>query len=143
MRVPKDSVVLIQHSSLREHEEIKKNNLKLRIKKMKKKGFYKPIIVDSTSKVILDGHHKWNAARILGLYLVPVILVDYINDESITVSVWDDCTKEIMTKKEVIEMGISENLFSPKTSKHYFSFPIHKIAIPLETLQNGGPSSRT
>ena len=130
-------VILAEHKVLKEHEEIIENNLNIRIKKIKKRGFYKPIIADNQTNVILDGHHKWNAAKQFGLSKVPTIFVDYFNDSGVQVDVWPECGKDSITKEEVIEMGLSKNVFPPKTSKHSFDFEIPSLSIPLEKLRDG------
>ena len=127
-------IILVDTSSLLGHEEVIESNLNSRLVKLKSKGFYKPIIVDSSSLVILDGHHKWTAAKEIGLSRVPVVIVDYLDDESISVDVWPDSGRSSIKKHEVIEMGLSEGLFPPKTSKHTFGFNIPSIRIPLEEL---------
>ncbi|OUV68935.1 MAG: hypothetical protein CBC89_01885 [Euryarchaeota archaeon TMED129] len=131
------AVILVEHKVLKEHEEIIENNLNIRIKKIKKRGFYKPIIADNQTNVILDGHHKWNAAKQFGLSKVPTIFVDYFNDSGVQVDVWPECGKDSITKEEVIEMGLSKNVFPPKTSKHSFDFEIPSLSIPLEKLRDG------
>jgi len=131
-----DGVILIEIGSLRDHEEVIPDNLEKRTSKLLEKGFYKPIIVDRGSLVILDGHHKWTAARLLGLERVPVMMVDYLLDESVIVGVWPDCGRESITKDEVLEMGFSEGVFPPKTSRHVFPFNIPEIRIPLEDLRD-------
>ena len=130
-------VILAELKALKEHEEIIENNLNIRIKKIKKRGFYKPIIADNQTNVILDGHHKWNAAKEFGLSKVPTIFVDYFNDSGVQVDVWPECGKDSITKEEVIEMGLSKNVFPPKTSKHSFDFEIPSLSIPLEKLRDG------
>ena len=130
-------VILAELKALKEHEEIIENNLNIRIKKIKKRGFYKPIIADVQTNVILDGHHKWNAAKEFGLSKVPTIFVDYFNDSGVQVDVWPECGKDSITKEEVIEMGLSKNVFPPKTSKHSFDFEIPSLSIPLEKLRDG------
>ena len=130
-----DGVILIEIGSLRGHEEVISDNLERRSSKLLDRGFYKPIIVDRDSLVILDGHHKWTAARLLGLDRVPVIMVDYLLDESVNVDVWPGCGRESITKDEVLEMGLSEGVFPPKTSRHMFPFRIPTIRIPLEELK--------
>ena len=130
-----EGVRLIEIGSLRGHEEIIPENLEKRASKLLEKGFYKPIIVDRDSLVILDGHHKWTAAGLLGLDIVPVVMVDYLIDESVEVGVWPDCGRESITKEEVLEMGISEDVYPPKTSRHMFPFRIPAIRIPLEELK--------
>ncbi len=130
-----DGVILIEIGSLRGHEEVIPDNLEKRSSKLLAMGFYKPIIVDRDSLVILDGHHKWTAARLLGLERVPVLMVDYLLDESVNVGVWPDCGRESITKHEVLEMGLSGGVFPPKTSRHMFPFRIPSIRIPLEELK--------
>ena len=129
-------IAMVERSSLRGHEEVIPSNLESRISKILDKGFYKPIIVDEASLVILDGHHKWTAARILQLDRVPVIKVQYISDDSILVDVWPECEKEAITKEEVLKMGMSDGGFPPKTSRHSFSFSVPSIRIPLDELRD-------
>ena len=131
-----EGVVLVETVSLRGHEEVIPDNLETRTAKLLSKGFYKPIIVDRESMVILDGHHKWTAAKSLGLARVPVIMVDYLVDEGVLVDVWPDCGKESITKTEVLEMGVSGDVFPPKTSRHTLPFKIPSISIPLSDLEN-------
>jgi len=131
-----ERIDILDIGSLRGHEEVIPDNLERRTAKLLDKGFYKPIIVDKSSLVILDGHHKWTAAKSLGLARVPVILVDYLIDEGVLVDVWPDCGRESITKTEVLEMGVSGDVFPPKTSRHTLPFKMPSISIPLSDLQN-------
>ena len=48
------------------HEEVIPKNLNRMMRWLVKTGrFMQPILVDGDSKVILDGHHRWNAAKAL------------------------------------------------------------------------------
>ena len=127
---------MVETVSLRGHEEVIPDNLETRTSKMLRKGFYKPIIVDRVSMVILDGHHKWTAAGRLGLTRVPVIMVNYLDDEGILVDVWPNCGRDSITKAEVLGMGVSEEVFPPKTSRHTLPFEIPSISIPLGDLRD-------
>ena len=131
-----EDVVLVETVSLRGHEEVIPDNLETRTSKLLSKGFYKPIVVDRESMVILDGHHKWTAAKSLGLARIPVVMGDYLVDEGVLVDVWPDCGKESVTKTEVLEMGVSGDVFPPKTSRHTLPFKIPSIRIPLSELKN-------
>ena len=131
-----EEVVFIDIGSLKGHEEVIPDNLAKREKKLLSKGFYKPIIVDRSSMVILDGHHKWTAAGRLGLARVPVIMVDYLDDEGVLVEVWPNCGRDSITKTEVLEMGSSEDVFPPKTSRHPLPFEMPSISIPLGDLRD-------
>ena len=97
--------------SLLPHEEVIPSNLDARLNKLVSRGFYKPILVDSVTKVILDGHHKWKAAKLLGLSRVPAIRIDYLNSSEISVDVWPDCGISSITKRDVVDMGLSDSLY--------------------------------
>lgn len=72
------------------------------------------IIVDSINFVILDGHHRLNILNELGIEEEYVLLLNY-NSEFIIPHETNN-----ITKKEIIESGISGNLLPPKSSKHIF-----------------------
>ena len=130
-----DDVTLVSISWLKPHEEIKiKNRDKLLEMTKKWGGFTKPILVDHATGSILDGHHRHSVAICLGLNRVPSILVDYLNDESISVDVWPNCGVESITKQDVLDMCNSPSLYSPKTSKHTIAHDLPPIHVTLEEL---------
>ena len=77
-----------------------------------------PIIVEKRG-LILDGQHRFQVAKILGLERIPSIMVSY--DE---VKVWT-LRKEIkITKSNVIKKVKSGQVYPYKTVKHKFDFEI-------------------
>ncbi len=131
-----EDVALVSVSWLKPHEEIKEKNRDKLLEMTKKWGGYtKPIIVDVVTGAILDGHHRHSVAICLGLNRVPAILVDYLDDESISVDVWPGCGLDSITKQDVIDMSLSDDLFPPKTSKHTISNYLPPIHIELEILE--------
>ncbi len=128
-------IVLIKMSKLIPHEEIKQKKLSKLIDLVKKRGgFYEPILVDRETKILLDGHHRYNTALHLGLNLIPGIEVDYLEDESIQVEPWPGKEEMEITKQSVLSMAKSGNLFPPKTSKHSISTEYPKQFFSLEEL---------
>ena len=128
-------IVLIKMSKLIPHEEIKQKKLSKLIDLVKKRGgFYEPILVDRETKILLDGHHRYNTALHLGLNLIPGIEVDYLEDESIQVEPWPGKEEVEITKQSVLSMAKSGNLFPPKTSKHSISTEYPKQLFSLEEL---------
>lgn len=126
-------VSLIDLSKLKEHEKIDKNHL-VKIKHLiENSGVFKePIIVDKDNLVILDGHHRFNSCKQLGLTKIPCITVDYLYDQKIKVVTR---RKEFnVNKKTVIEMGLSKKVFPAKTTKHYIPYRVKKLKIPIEKL---------
>ena len=65
---------------------------------------------------------------------MPVILIDYLSDDQITVDTWPGSELESITKEDVIEMCLSDNLYPPKTSKHTISNHMPPIHVLLEVL---------
>ncbi len=130
-----EDVSLVLLEWLKPHEEIKiKNRDKLLEMTKKWGGFTKPLLVDSQTGAILDGHHRHSVAVCLGLKRVPAILIDYMLDDEITVDVWPGCGLESITKQEVIDMSLSADLYPPKTSKHTISNHMPPIHVLLEEL---------
>jgi len=96
------------------------------------------MLVDSITGAILDGHHRHSVAVSLELKRVPAILIDYLNDEEIKVDVWPGCGLDSITKQQVIDMSLSDNLFPPKTSKHTISNHMPPIHVLLDELEKEG-----
>jgi len=98
------------------------------------------IVADKNTNVILDGEHRLNVLRNLGCKRIPVVYVNY-NSPEIEVQPW---RSEMLTKKDVIEAGLSGKKFSPKTTKHmirngntlsHISAIEKRVDIPLELLK--------
>jgi len=125
-----DTIWLKAHEEVVSHERVE--SLSDAIKKW---GAYKlPLLVDARSGAILDGHHRYAVGRAMGLSKLPVVLVDYLDDDSITVDVWPECGLDCLTKAEVIEMSLSDRVFPPKTSRHDFVSALSPIDVPLKKL---------
>eukprot|EP00535_Pseudo-nitzschia_heimii_P005055 CAMPEP_0197191360 /NCGR_PEP_ID=MMETSP1423-20130617/23252_1 /TAXON_ID=476441 /ORGANISM="Pseudo-nitzschia heimii, Strain UNC1101" /LENGTH=872 /DNA_ID=CAMNT_0042643971 /DNA_START=95 /DNA_END=2713 /DNA_ORIENTATION=- len=102
-------------------------------------AYRKPLLVDRESGSILDGHHRYFAAQKLGLSKVPAALVDYLEDDSISVELWPgDHGVTSISKQDVIDMCLSADVFPPKTSRHTFANPLNPIFVPLEELRDDG-----
>ena len=123
----KNQLRLIEIHKLKQHEKINKVNYNELLKKIQTNGYVAPIVVDKKTLIILDGHHRCAVLKAMAFTTIPVHFVDYQN-EIVKVSSWKK--NEDLTKDEVVTMGMSKNLFPPKTSKHLFK---HKkeIKIPL------------
>ncbi len=107
---------LLKIDGLKPHEQTQSDRLRKLKKEILKDGFLeKPIIVDINTKVILDGHHRFNILRELGLKLMPVWLIDY-QSEKIQVIAWKK--EENVTKEDILQAGLTGKLLKPKTSRH-------------------------
>ena len=93
-----------------------------------------PVVVDDRSRVILDGHHRYNALKTIGAKKIPALLIDYFDDTLITVEARPESGLQSISKKEIIDMGLSDKVFKPKTTRHKVKFTVEKINVPLADL---------
>ena len=121
---------LLPHEKVEEHrvDNLEKMTLRWR-------AYTKPLLVDRKTGTILDGHHRTKVAVRMELQCLPCVLVDYLEDDGISVSVWPNSGRESIQKEEVIEAALSGNLFEPKTSRHMLSAHLPPISVPLARLQ--------
>lgn len=106
---------IVEIDDLMEHERIDKEYCEQLKRQIQKDGVIKrAIAVDSSTRVVLDGHHRLNALKNLGCKRIPAVLVDY-NSPTIQVQAWH---KDKVNKQTVIEAGMTKNKLPPKTSKH-------------------------
>jgi len=130
------NIKLISTNEIRQHEGIDLQHMDELAKKMTKdKCYTHPIIIDRATKMILDGHHRFNAIKKLGGKKIPCLVVNYFNQD-ITVQTYG---KGKIDKKTIIAMTLGDKLFPPKTTKHYLKkIPLEdldlKINIPLSNL---------
>ena len=126
-------VKLVPLTSLRPHERIDESRLWEVLESIRSEGvLHYPVIVDSKTLVILDGHHRVESLRILGAKLIPALLVDY-DDDCVTVGSWRPGVR--VTKDMVRLHGLRGNLLPPKTSRHRLCFEVPRIDVPLDKLK--------
>ena len=83
--------------------------------------------------VILDGHHRWTALRLLGARLAPVLVVDYWRH--VDLGSWRPGVT--VSRREVLEAAASGRLFPPKTTRHRLKVEVDWDPVPLEALVPG------
>ena len=136
MKWDEDDVRLVPLEWLKPHERIKERNRNKLLDMTKRwNGYTKPLIVDKRTGAILDGHHRFSIAALLELKRLPVICVDYLADENITVETWPGSERDTLSKDEVIEMSLSGELFPPKTSRHTIADHLPPIFVSLDELK--------
>jgi len=69
---------LVRIGDLVNHEGVEYPRVKHLMRSVRELGvLFKPVIVDSKTKVVIDGHHRVAALKLLGAEYVPAIVVDY------------------------------------------------------------------
>ena len=131
-----DDVVMVEVNWLKPHEQIKaKARDKLLDMTKRWGGFTKPVLVDSVTGSLLDGHHRLSVAQELGLSKIPAICLDYLSSEDITLELWPNTDFDSITKSMVIQMCESGDLYPPKTTKHTTIFDLPPILVSLDELK--------
>ena len=128
-------VQLVPLEVLRPHEQtiLKKVN-QLERMTIRWNAYTKPLLVDRETGTILDGHHRYEIAKRMGLLCLPCVLVDYISDDSITIITWPGSDRSEISKADVLEAASSGELLPPKTSRHLLSDDLPPISVPLSRL---------
>ena len=113
--IDKKQVELCDLRVLKHHEEIDPQHLARLKKEIEKAGVWThPIVIEQEHGIVLDGHHRFEIAKSLGLKRIPVVLVDYF-DESIKVC---QRRKLEVSKNDVVKRAKNRNPFPYKTTKH-------------------------
>ena len=94
------------------------------------KYWTKPLIVDKKNHLIMDGHHRFQVAKALGLKKIPAIKVDYDK-----ISIWSLKKDEIVSKELVEKRALSGKIYPNKTVKHSFPFEVKLCKIRIGDLQ--------
>jgi hypothetical protein len=139
-------IVLVPIDQLKPHEKGSPLYLELLKQEILRDGALKyPIIADEKTYVILDGMHRWLALKSLGYRLIPVMLVDALQNPKIHVG-----RRRIhrylsesdggISLQEVISAGLSGRLMKPRSSRHFFPFSkFQQINYSLSLLEKGFP----
>ena len=121
---------------LKPHDEVKPRNVDtLHEMTLRWSAYTKPLLVDRATGTKLDGHHRYQGGLRICLSRLPVIKVDYLEDEGIELDIWPASGLQSLTKQQVIDMALSNNVYPPKTSRHRFSDHLPPIAVPLDLLR--------
>ena len=78
--------------------------------------FTTPIIVDKKTNLIIDGHHRFFAAKSLKFQKIPVFLVNYLQ-RKITVKE-NNAEGKTISKKKIIKFSKSNTLLPKKSTFH-------------------------
>ena len=107
-------------SDLLPHEKVNSAHVdKLRELIKNHKFFTKPIIIDQKTRLIIDGHHRFNAAMALGLSLVPVYEVNY--HQKRIKAFKGSLEGSLYSKYLIIKRAIARELYESKDTCHVFA----------------------
>ena len=123
--------VLIDIGDIHPIEDHINNRVKLIKEKIEMDGkWIKPIIIDRDDYLLMDGHHRLEAAKLMRLKKLPAVKLNYED-----VEIWSLKENEVVTKSLVRKRALAKNIYPNKTVKHYFNFCIENCDIPINELK--------
>ncbi len=90
----------------------------------------RPVLVERHSFAILDGHHRYHAAKALGLALINAVVIDY-DDARLTLASWTD---RRFTRADVCAAAESGDLLPAKSTRHILNPPLPDMPHRLSEL---------
>ena len=127
------AVCLLPLEILKPHEEYCENNYAYWMEQIINNGYWtKPILVEEKTKIIMDGHHRYQIACALKLRQIPCILSSYNNPN---LSVTSFKSGLLMDSNIIINAGLSGKLLGKKSTRHELVTELATVNIPLSMLQ--------
>lgn len=109
------TIMLIEVNKLLHIEDYgRKKVLNLEEKILKDNKWTNPLKI-SKEFLVMDGQHRMEVAKKLGLKVVPCLIFDY--DE---VKVWSLRKNQVVTSELIIKKSLSGDIYPYKTAKHAF-----------------------
>jgi len=117
---------------LRGHEEHEADRVDELVEEIRRSGeFVDPIWVAKGTWVILNGHHRVEALRRMGLTRIPAWIFDYDGDH-VDLDRWRPGPP--IDKSEVVQRAHHGRPFPPKTTRHRLRVELPRRTVPLEDL---------
>ncbi len=129
--MPETSIGLIAVDTLRQTEAFDEDRVTWLIGKIREDGVWRvPICIERAHHVVMDGHHRTEAARRMRLKHVPCLKFDY--DE---VRVYSRRPGLPVSAEDVIARGLSGRIYPIKSTRHEFPIALPDCAYPIEALK--------
>jgi hypothetical protein len=125
--------VLAEHACLRVSEEVVHADVERLAAHIAQVGHWTaPIPIEKGTGIIMDGNHRWHAARLLRLTHLPCIPIDY-GDPRVRILRWDDGSEFPLAD---IHATLSIGRVLPyKSTRHLFAPPLPLLRCALDNLR--------
>ena len=90
-----------------------------------------PILLDHQDFAIMDGHHRYRAAKLQGFVCAPAIVLSY-DDPFVRLDSWRP--NESYTPTQIRNIANSGHLLPYKSTRHTVDAVLPRCQIPLEQL---------
>ncbi len=115
---------------LKPHEEFTEGRLRALMQHLRRTGvLWFPILADEKDFIILDGHHRVEAFKRMGMKTILCRLVDYDSPE---IEVYPR-RKDIPITKDIVRAKVrAGEVFPHKTTRHVYPQQTKHYDVPLE-----------
>lgn len=128
---PGTAVELVATADLRHIEGFDPERARLLAEKIAAEGVWTaPLVTDRTDLLVMDGQHRMEAARRLGLRRVPAVRLDY--ESTPVFSLRPECEVSVA---EIRRRAASGDIYPYKTAKHVLPSGMPSCRIPLSELE--------
>ena len=125
------TAVLVDIERLKPTELVHEDRVWRLMRKIRDGGIWRvPILVEATAQAIMDGHHRWTAARRLGLKRVPAVVLTY-GDPRLTLSSWN---ANSYSPDDVIRAAQTGVPMPQKSTRHILRPGVGIVRVPLSKL---------
>jgi len=133
--------VLAEHAVLRASEEVNAADVERLAARIAQAGQWTtPIPIERSTGIIMDGNHRWHAARLLRLSHLPCIPIDY-GDPRVRILRWVDGSDFPVTD---IHATLSSGRVLPyKSTRHLFEPPLPELCHTLASLRRLSATARS
>jgi hypothetical protein len=127
------TIQLVEAERLRHIEDFDPERVAMLARKIEFEGVWTlPLAIDDTHDLVLDGQHRTEVARELGLRFVPALRFRYAD-----LSIRSLRPEISFTWEDVVAKVLSGSIYPYKTVKHDFDVPLPPCAYRLGELQRG------
>jgi hypothetical protein len=134
------TIEFVAVSTLRHIEGFSRRRVTWLAKKIQREGIWtKPVVLDRDHHLVMDGQHRMEVARLLGLAVVPALIFDYRD-----VEVWSLRPEHYtVNAEEITARVLRDDIYPYKTAKHRFpcgELPV--LSIPVGELLSSALAGR-
>ncbi len=123
----------------RPSEEVDVDHVRQLAEQVRSSGHWlAPLPVEAASGLVMDGNHRLQVARLLGLRRLPCIPLRY-DDQRLCVQCWK--TGRPFSLDELQAIVTVSAVLPYKTTRHAFDPPLPETEIPLSLLGDGSAAS--
>ena len=125
-----NNIQLVDVDFLKHPEGFGKNRVEWLKNKIESEGVWtKPICIDGENGIVMDGQHRMEVAKKMGLNQVPAMKFSHLD-----VEFWSLRENHEVTRELILTKALSGNPYPYKTVKYSFPLDIPSCNIPLEEL---------